>query len=134
MTNDLKNKLQKQLERTQTLTRLNKEYDLKEYRGRWKTFLTSKRAYELADNVEFGASCGCCADAIQYARPYFTDGDFRIYSPGAQIDIGVGNEWGYGIYASSYDVSKFKNPEIERLISQYLADNEPGDWDDDEEE
>lgn len=128
---ELKTKVLKEQEYNKKLLTLNEKYALSEYSGRWSKFLTSAKAAELATDVEFRTSCGCCADSVVYARAFFDEDGIRIYAKPVDLAIGTNNEWGYGIHPWEYDASHLPQS-VQDKIAQYLRDNPPEDFNDEE--
>jgi hypothetical protein len=75
--NDKVNELRAEADRLEALRRLYP--DLREYRGRWRKVLVSKKAAADCGEAELRRTCGCCSDAPYRAWPY-VDTDFgRVY-------------------------------------------------------
>jgi len=88
-TQELKDKLNQQIQEAQERLSLSEQFtDLREYRGRWQTYLIAKSVNPIAEGVDFVHSCGCCDDASLYAMPYVDRKNQRIYSDPCQIVIG----------------------------------------------
>lgn len=68
---------------------LSKFPDADVYKNRWdREFYNSKTANSQTTNIEISRSCGCCTDAVIYAKPYLIINDIKIYSNPVEIYIG----------------------------------------------
>jgi hypothetical protein len=135
--NWIQERLQKQreeLDYLEKVARLSQKYNLKIVSDRWRReYLVSDIISLLTTDVEFGASCGCCSDSVVYARAYLQEDGIRVYASPLNLEIGVNNEYGSGIYPSPYDASHLSE-EVQEKISGYLAENPPIDYEDEDEE
>ena len=133
--NDKIKKLEKELAEVKKAKELFSNAEIS--KDRWGT----ERYYSLqvnpkANKVEIHHSCGCCHDASLYARPYLNAGGVDIYSDPPYFTVGYGNEWGYGENESEGWEERMKEKDIsEEVIKQvreYLDDNKPGFYDDED--
>lgn len=123
--------LEKEAEELKEL--MQKYPDLKEHRGRWKTFLTSEEVNKNPEGVHVVHSCGCCEDAVMYARFYHKVNDKYIYATKVDVTIGekvpsycryLGDK-SYKLYNSWEENVKSVVGEIGiKLINDYFKEDE----------
>src|SRR5688572_8878005 len=86
---NLKEKIEAEKNNISIMERLLKKYpDLKEKRDRWGKIRYSANINHLCTDVHTHHSCGCCDDAVLYARPYLIDEGIYIYSEPEYFCIG----------------------------------------------
>jgi len=116
---------------------LEKFPDLREDKDRWNTIrLYSRKINNIADEVCIHHSCGCCPDSCLLVRPYKTFHGKPIFSDPTHFVIGQKNDWGYGEISYNEWENKLVEEDINQSIidkiRKYFKENEPGDYEDDE--
>lgn len=128
MKKEYKEELEKQKKEIENKLSLFERFpDLHEYRGRWNNYLCSKKVNEIANEVEFRHSCGCCPDAVLYAMPYIKIEGNKIYSDPAQIGIGEKQHLGEKAWHSWKDKIKEQgcSEEVIKKIEKMFEENPP---------
>jgi hypothetical protein len=121
-------RLKQEQEYLKQITALSEEFsDLCESSLRWAKVLCSEQVNNMAVDVEFRHSCGCCPGAAIYAMPYVDRGEHRVYANPPQMFIGESATFGYGEIPEpewekevrSYNVTDA----VVKKIKKYFADN-----------
>ena len=89
--------------------------------------MSSPSINSIADDCDFGHSCGCCSGAALYVYVFKNINGFRIYSSPDHFCIGKGNEYGFGEIPNYNWERTLKDnniPEtIIKKVSKFLEDN-----------
>ena len=126
----LEEKLNKEIEDKKNLLELSKKYpSLKEVKNRWgHIFYSAKEVNDIANEVAFVHSCGCCRDAVLYLMPYVVDSGVEIYSDPFQIIIGERYDFSYDILYENwekdvvkYGLNEFAIEETKKYFKQQEA-------------
>ncbi len=91
------NELQKAKEIVRKVKILSEKYkDLVVNINRWgaERYSTSE-VNEIANCCSFAHSCGCCEDAVLYARPHIVDEELQILIHSNPVDIPIGEKEPY---------------------------------------
>lgn len=86
----LKEKILEEAIKGQKILQLIEEFPfLREDKDRWgNIYYVSVGIAEIANDVDFGYSCGCCDDAVLYAMPFIEKYGIRVYNDPKNICIG----------------------------------------------
>jgi len=90
----VQDKINKLKEDAKQLEELLSEFpDLHEYRGRWRTFLVSKKVNENPEKCYTSHACGCCGDSPLQAWFYSKRNGKEIYSDPPYVYVGDKNPY-----------------------------------------
>lgn len=95
---------------------------------RWNKYLCADEINQIATNVDFTHSCGCCEDSVLYAMPYIIFDNTKIYSNPPQILIGEKCSSGGEIASDNWQIKLREhqiNNNIVLQIQKFFANNKP---------